>query len=67
MTGARQSPAARGLWLSMSRHYKLTYVLLENKQVHHLGDDLSAEILGRLNARAVLLGKGCRIDQICTA
>lgn len=68
MTGARQSPAARGLWLSMSKYYKLTYVLLENKHIHHLGDELSADVLGRLNSRAVLLGRGCSLKDksFCT-
>lgn len=58
MTGARQSPAARGLWLALARHYPLTYVWLENKRVHHLGDAPSASMLDRLNVRAVLLGRG---------
>lgn len=67
MTGARQSPAARGLWLSMARHYRLTYVLLEHRRIHWLGDELSPDVLGQLNARAVLLGEGREIGDVLAA
>ncbi len=62
MTGARQSPAARGLWLAMSRHYPMTYVWLENKRLYPLGDTPSAAVMDRLNVRAVLLGRGCALE-----
>lgn len=62
MTGARQSPAARGLWLHMSREYQLTHVRLERKEVHELGNDLSSHELDQLNTRAVLLGRACDLD-----
>lgn len=62
MTGARQSPAARGLWLAMSRHYPLSYVWLENKRLFPLGDVPPAGVLDRLNVRAVLLGQGATLD-----
>lgn len=62
MTGARQSPAARGLWLAMARHYPLTYVWLENKCVYPLDETPPAAVLDRLNVRAVLLGRGQSLD-----
>jgi hypothetical protein len=62
MTGARQSPAARGLWLAMSRHYPMGYVWLENKRLYALGETPSAQVLDRLNVRAVLLGHGNTLD-----
>ena len=60
---ARQSPAARGLWLAMSRHYPLIYVWLENKRLHPLVDAPPAAVLDRLNVRAVLLGQGATLAQ----
>lgn len=62
MTGARQSPAARGLWLAMSRHYPLSYVWLENKRLYPLGNAPTAADLDRLNVRAVLLGRGTTLQ-----
>jgi len=58
MTGARQSPAARGLWLSMARHYRMRYVSIDKRQVLDLGDHAPEGTLERLGTRAVLLGRG---------
>jgi hypothetical protein len=59
ITGARQSPAARALWLSLARRYPMTYVRIDNKRLHNLGDQISDNDMDALNVRAVLLGRGC--------
>lgn len=61
VTGARQSPAAHALWGAMARSYQLAYVLLEDKRVRCLGDRPPAEVLDRLNCRAVLLGRNASL------
>lgn len=62
VTGARQSPAARALWMAMARSYRLVYVQLEDKRVHCLGEQPPAQVLDQLNCRAVLLGRGASLD-----
>lgn len=58
ITGARQSPAARALWLSLARDYPLSYVRIENKRLYPLGDRISEAEMDSLQVRAVLLGRG---------
>ena len=59
ITGARQSPAARALWLRLARDYRLAYVRLEARRVLLLDDMPPPAELAALNVRAVLFGRGC--------
>lgn len=61
ITGARQSPAARALWLSLARHYPLVYVRIDQKCLYPIEAPADAAALSALNVRAVLLGRGCEL------
>jgi hypothetical protein len=65
VTGARQSPGARALWLSLAAGHELVYVRLAHKRMHLLSTaEPPAEVLAPLEVRAVLLGAGCRVQQL---
>lgn len=64
VTGARQSPSARALWVSMARSYRLVYVQIDHKRVFDLGEQPPESVLQQLNCRAVLLGRGASLDSI---
>jgi len=67
ITGARQSPAARALWLSLALDYPLSYVRIENKRLYPLGHRITEAEMDRLNVRAVLLGRGCSLPDFVQA
>jgi hypothetical protein len=68
VTGARQSPGARALWLSLARQHEMVYVRLVHKRVHLLSTgELPAEVMAPLDVRAVLLGAGSRVPQLVDA
>lgn len=58
MTGARQSPAARGLWQSLSRQHEFGYVDVRRKVLTDLGKQVPDAVLHDLHTRMVLLGRG---------
>jgi GNAT superfamily N-acetyltransferase len=66
VTGARQSPAARALWVSMARSYRLVYIQIDHKRVLDLGEQPPESVLQQLNCRAVLLGRGASLDSFVT-
>lgn len=63
VTGARQSPAARALWMAMARSYRLVYVVIEDKRIACLEQAPPDAVLQQLNCRAVLLGRGASLDE----
>lgn len=67
LTGARQSPAAHALWHSLGRHYSLGCVDLREKTLRYLGSEVSAQVLGELQTRMLLLGCGWTLAQFRAA
>lgn len=57
ITGARQSPAAHGLWRALSDHYPLAYVHLQDKELSYLGSEVEPSVLEGFHTRMVLLGR----------
>ena len=58
ITGARQSPAAHGLWMRLARTYPLRYVDLRDKRLTDLGPRIPDDQLGELHTRMLLAGRG---------
>lgn len=66
VSGARQSPAAHGLWHAMSRHYPIGYARIENRRLDWLGSEVDPQTREALNTRLVLLGSRSKIgDTSC--
>lgn len=60
ISGARQSPGAHALWMSLGRRYHLAYVQLVDKELHLLGPHASAAMRGHLHTRLMLFGVDAR-------
>lgn len=67
MSGARQSPAAHGLWRALSRQHELHHVHVANKTLRHLGSTLETAGDDDLHTRMLLLGKGWALPQLMQA
>ncbi|MDM0072877.1 N-acetyltransferase [Variovorax sp. J2P1-59] len=67
LTGARQSPGAHALWHSLALNYQLGYVDLRDKTLTYLGPEVSAQVLGELPTRMLLLGKGWTLAKFSAA
>jgi hypothetical protein len=59
--GARQSPAAYALWLSLARRHELFYVSLEKRKLRYLGLEVDEITRGDLHTRMILVG--CGLDR----
>lgn len=64
LSGARQSPGADALWQSLARRYEHGYLRLQEKTLHYLGQEVSPEVLGELQTRRLLLGRGWTLDRL---
>lgn len=67
LTGARQSPAAHGLWRKLAASYPLYYVDLRHKRLTLLGRQVPAQTLDALHTRMLLLGRGWTVDALAQA
>ncbi|VTU23162.1 N-acetyltransferase [Variovorax sp. PBL-E5] len=67
MTGARQSPGAHALWLSLARRYESGFADLRNKKLTYLGRAVPAQELDRLQTRMFLLGREWSLERFCEA
>ena len=63
LSGARQSPGAHALWHKLARDYPLCHVAVQGKQLHHLGPQVSPELLDELHTRMLLLGQGWDVER----
>lgn len=64
LSGARQSPAAHGLWQHLARHHGHAYVSVEAKPLAWLGPQPPAAVLDRLGSRRLLLGRGWSLARL---
>lgn len=62
ISGARQSPAAYGLWQAMSRRYRMFHVHLEGRALTCLGREVDRQTRDALHTRLVLIGQGLTAD-----
>ncbi len=67
LSGARQSPGAHALWHKLARDYPLCHVAVEHKTLHHLGPEVSPDLLDDLHTRLLLLGQGWDLESFTRA
>lgn len=67
LSGARQSPAAHALWHKLARDYRLHHVTVQHKTLHHLGPEVSPDLLDDLHTRLLLLGQGWDLARFASA
>mgnify|MGYP006145821153 CR=1 FL=1 len=58
VSGARQSPSAHALWMSLATRHRLEYVEVRDKCIHLLTPPVDPITRYRLQTRMVLLGEG---------
>ncbi|MES2838649.1 MAG: N-acetyltransferase [Pseudomonadota bacterium] len=61
VSGARQSPSAHALWISLATRHRLEYVEVRDKCIHLLTPPVDPITRDRLQTRMVLLGEGCGV------
>ncbi|TSH96457.1 GNAT family N-acetyltransferase [Verticiella sediminum] len=67
LSGARQSPAAHALWLSLARGYPHGYVAVRNKRLAWLGTQVTRAVRDDLHTRTLLLGAGWSLPRFAEA
>jgi hypothetical protein len=67
ITGARQSPAAHGLWRRLAQSYPLRYVDLRDRRLTDLGTRIDEQRLGELHTRMLLVGRGWTFEALARA
>ena len=63
ISGARQSQAAHGLWLSLAARHELGYFQLKSRQLSYLGAQVAPGVLADFDTRMVLLGSGWTLER----
>lgn len=58
LSGARQSPGAHALWLSLARSHGLLHVQIRQRRLHCLGTGVDASVRDALATRLLLLPPG---------
>lgn len=63
ISGPRQSVGAHRLWQALSLAHEFHHVHLRDKQLQHLGPDVSAPAFEAFGTRLLLLGAGWSLDR----
>lgn len=64
ISGARQSPAAHGLWRALARRHELHHVHVQDKTLRYLGHQPDAAGRDDLHTRMLLLGEGWTLARL---
>lgn len=67
VSGARQSPAAHGLWEHLARSHGQGYLRLADKRLHYLGQQVDSATLDQLETRRMLLPTGWPLERLAEA